>query len=231
MGLENLHIASIVELLVCFFVRRSLTDTPPTRELTRFFMKVINEISSLSGDSISQSIKQRLLDVSASDTLFREKLEGNIYEENWNVTRFVLCGLAEKGMTVESWTNLWRRKNRQFVWSIEHIFPQGRNIPECWVNMIASGNETKAQECQRSHVHRLGNLTISGYNSTLGNKSFEEKRDRRSKNGNSIGYRNGLVLNEDLANANSWSVDHIEKRTDKLVQQVLDIYSLDRRPL
>lgn len=224
--LTNAHLTFIVELLVRFFVRRNLTDTPPTRDLTRLFMTVIDKISGLHADAIPQSIEQQLVTVSATDEAFQRKLEGPIYEENAGVTRFILCALAEQSMTKESWVDLWRFENKQFVWTIEHIFPQGENIPECWVTMIADGDEIKAKEIQQTHVHKLGNLTISGFNSALGNKSFEDKRDRVDRQGRAVGYKNGLKLNEDLVTAAGWSVDQIDSRTDKLVQQVTQLFKL-----
>ena len=224
--LTNAHLSSIVELLVRFFVRRNLTDTPPTRDLTRLFMTVIDKISGLRADAIPQSIEQQLVAVSATDEAFQRKLEGPIYEENSGVTRFILCALAEQAMTKESWVDLWRFENKQFVWTIEHIFPQGENIPQSWITMIADGDEIKAKEIQQTHVHKLGNLTISGFNSALGNKSFEDKRDRVDRQGRAVGYKNGLKLNEDLAASAGWSVVQIDSRTDKLVQQVTQLFKL-----
>ena len=224
--LTNANLISIVELLVRFFVRRNLTDTPPTRDLTRLFMTVIDKISGLRADAIPQSIEQQLVAVSATDEAFQHKLDGPIYEENSGVTRFILCALAEQAMTKESWVDLWRFENKQFVWTIEHIFPQGENIPQSWITMIADGDEIKAKEIQQTHVHKLGNLTISGFNSALGNKSFEDKRDRVDRQGRAVGYKNGLKLNEDLAAAAGWSVDQIDSRTDKLVKQVTQLFKL-----
>ena len=224
--LTNAHLTSIVELLVRFFVRRNLTDTPPTRDLTRLFMTVIDKIRGLHADAIPQSIEQQLVAISATDETFQRKLEGPIYEENSGVTRFILCALAEHAMTKESWVDLWRFENKQFVWTIEHIFPQGENIPQSWITMIADGNEKKAKEIQQTHVHKLGNLTISGFNSALGNKSFEDKRDRMDRQGRAVGYKNGIKLNEDLAAAEVWSVEQIDLRTGKLVQQVTQLFNL-----
>jgi hypothetical protein len=224
--LANAHLNSIVELLVRFFVRRNLTDTPPTRDLTRLFMTVIDKISGLRADAIPQSIEQQLVAVSATDEIFQRKLEGPIYEENSGVTRFILCALAEQSMTKESWVDLWRFENKQFVWTIEHIFPQGENIPQSWITMIADGDEVKAKEIQQTHVHKLGNLTISGFNSALGNKSFEDKRDRVDRLGRAVGYKNGLKLNKDLAAATGWSVGQITARTKKFVQQTTQLFKL-----
>ena len=224
--LNNDHLSAIASLLVRFFVRRNLTDTPPTRDLTRLFMTTIDKLNGLTGAAIPQAIQDQLVEISASDESFQRKLEGPIYEENSGVTRFILCALAEQTMTKETWVDLWRFENKQFVWTIEHIFPQGENIPQSWVAMIADGDKQVAKEVQQTHVHKLGNLTISGFNSALGNKSFEEKRDRTDRQGRAVGYKNGLKLNEDLAAAQSWSVAQIDARTTKLVEQVMALFKL-----
>ncbi len=220
------HLVGIARLLVCFFVRRNLTDTPPTRDLTRLFMDVIDKVATLSGDSVVKAIREELLRVSATDEIFRSKLQGAIYEENAGVTRFVLCALAEKSMTKETWVDLWKYEGKLFVWTIEHIFPQGENIPESWVDMIAGGDAKRAKAIQETHVHKLGNLTISGFNSALGNKSFKDKRDRKDAQGRSVGYKNGLKLNADLADADSWSVEKIDARSDLLVEQVMSMFAM-----
>ena len=126
--------------------------------------------------------------------------------------------------------DLWRRENKLYAWTIEHIFPQGETIPDAWVQMMAAGDPQLAREMQQEHVHRLGNLTISAYNSALGNKSFADKRDRTDREGRPVGYRNGLSLNADLANADGWSVAQIEQRTATLVAQALDLFCLDGGP-
>ncbi len=223
------HLLEIIQSLVRFFVRRNLTDTPPTRDLTRLFMtiiEIIDGLEELTGDNIVDCVRKELMKVSASDQVFREKLEGPIYDENAGVTRFILCTLAEQGMTRETKVDLWEVKKNQFVWTIEHIFPQGERIPPAWVDMIANGDEMKAKDHQQIHVHKLGNLTISGFNSALGNKSFEEKRDRKDKQGRHVGYNNGLKLNEDLVNCSEWTIQQIDIRTKKLVDQAMDLFKL-----
>ena len=92
--------------------------------------------------------------------------------------------------------------------------------------MIADGNAVLAEEYRQSYVHCLGNLTISGYNSALGNKSFEEKKNRVDSQDRKVGYNNGLYLNESLITEDSWSVEKIEARTGKLVAEVMKKYPL-----
>jgi len=222
-------IANIVQLMITFFVRRNLTDTPPTRDLTRMFMSIIDEIeqNNITGQQILTVVKDRLTSSLASDVVFEEKLRGAIYLDNYDVARFILCKIAESGMTRETTVDLWERNNNGvYVWTIEHIFPEGENIPKAWVDMIADGNPQKIKEAQLQYVHTFGNLTITGYNSTLSNKPFLEKRDRRDSNGRFIGYKNGLNLNSDIAFENDWTVNKIENRTNALVGKIMQMFKL-----
>lgn len=70
-------------------------------------------------------------------------------------------------------------------------------------------------------------LTVTAYNSTLGKKSFVDKRDRTDSKGRFIGYRNGLRLNETLAAKDEWIVTDIETRTVELADQVVARFPLD----
>lgn len=235
---ERLNISTkmmnqIINLLVRFFVRRNATDYPATYALDRIFMALNNDIedNNWTEQQIYDHIYEVLLANSATDERFRQQLSGDIYEEKVGVARFVLCKLCEKAMTTETWTDLWAKTDgpakKTFKWTIEHIFPEGENIPQCWVDMIANGNRELANEYREHYVHKLGNLTITGYNSSLGNKSFEEKRDRKSKdNQRYIGYRNGLELNTEIAQKESWTIQDIKQRTEILVNQLLEVYKL-----
>ena len=224
--LQEVHLEQTVEFLISYFVRRNATDLPPTRDLTRIFMDVVESMMMLEGDEVVRHIQTRLKTESASDEQFEKSLKGPIYEDNKAVCRFVLCALEESRMTRETQVNLWALKGKQYVWTIEHIFPQGDNIPTSWVKMIANGDAELAEEYRQSYVHCLGNLTISGYNSTLGNKSFEDKKNRMDSQGRKVGYNNGLYLNESLITQDSWSVQQIEVRTKRLVAEVMEKYPL-----
>lgn len=71
----------------------------------------------------------------------------------------------EKRQTKEINPNFWQKDHsNKLIWSIEHIFPEGKNIPENWLNMIADGDKEKAEALQEKYVHKLGNLTLTIYN-------------------------------------------------------------------
>jgi hypothetical protein len=228
--LDEEQINKLICSLAKYFVRRNITDYPNTRDLTRMFMDIICKIEDVGvkGKDAIKLIIEMLSAPSncASDEQFKRSLEGDIYKENVGATRYILCKLAEISMTQEKWTDLWQRTDKKvFVWTIEHIFPEGENIPQCWVDMIANGDKELAKKYLEEYTHKLGNLTITGYNSTLGNKSFLEKRDRRSKDGmRLIGYKNGLEINAEIASKDAWTIDDIKERTIRMVTELMKIY-------
>src|SRR5699024_4500231 len=125
-------------------------------------------------DSVIETLRQRLKSISSSDELFLEKLNGSVYEDSYDMTRFILSSLAESTMTDETRVNLWESKEKRSLWSVEHIFPQGAKIPPSWVEAMGGDVET-ARAVQSELVHSLGNLSITRFNSTLSNKAFAEK--------------------------------------------------------
>ncbi len=224
--LKQEHLEQVVNFLIAFFVRRNTTDLPPTRDLTRIFMDVTEAIMVLSGDAVVSHIKQCLTSETANDVQFEQSLKGPVYEDNKAVCRFVLCTLEENRMTRETQVDLWALKGKQYLWTIEHIFPQGENIPASWVQMIADGDTALAEQYRQTYAHCLGNLTISGYNSALGNKSFADKQSRADSQGRQVGYNNGLYLNQSLADENSWTIEKLKTRTERLVREVMETYPL-----
>lgn len=218
-----------MNLLVKYFVRRNVTDTPPTRDLDNIFIEIVKQLHSNKAYDLS-IIKKYLLDTTriATDLTFQEKLEGSIYDDNTSATRFILCKLEEENnKTKETYIDLWARDEKgKFIWTIEHIFPQGDNIPQVWIEMMADGDLKFAESIKNEYVHQLGNLTISGYNQKLGNMSFEKKRDRTDDKGSYVGYKNGLYLNEKLKDEDSWSVKKIKSRGENLILQIMEYYKI-----
>lgn len=74
------------------------------------------------------------------------------------------------------------------------------------------------------YVHKLGNLTLTEYNSELSNKSFLEKRDLRDEKKVYIGYNDFLShnggLNSYVAQQDNWTPKQIDERTDLLVKEI-----------
>jgi predicted transport protein len=74
-------------------------------------------------------------------------------------------------------------------------------------------------QIQQKYLHTIGNLTITGYNSELGDLSFLEKRDRDG------GFASSpLSLNHELAKLDRWTKDEIEKRAHELTDLSVHIW-------
>lgn len=213
-------------LLCKYFIRRNVTDKPPTRDLTNHFMEIIEELSKCESYSY-EVIKGIILEKGkpSTDELFEEKLNGNLYEENVGATRYILSSIElANSETKERFSNFYARDKKRFVWTVEHIFPQGENIPTHWVDMVGNGNKELSEQIRKDWVHKLGNLTLTGYNSHLSNMALDKKQNKKNKDGQYIGFKNGLWLNNPIKDIVSWGKDQIEERTNNLVKITLEIF-------
>jgi hypothetical protein len=98
--------------------------------------------------------------------------------------------------------------------TIEHIMPQ--KLTPVWRELLGSDYET----IHKKYLHTLGNITLTGYNSKLSNKSFCDKRDMKK------GFRESrLFLNKSLHNLESWNEKDIINRANYLKDRALKIWS------
>lgn len=56
--------------------------------------------------------------------------------------------------------------------------------------------------------------------------SFEKKKNRVNKDGNYIGYRSGLKLNDDVVSKDAWHIEDIKERTNRLVDFFMKEFEL-----
>ena len=52
------------------------------------------------------------------------------------------------------------------------------------------------------------------------------KYQREYANGQYIGYRNGLNLNDDVCDKDEWTVEMIKQRTDRMVKEIMAMFAL-----
>lgn len=93
------------------------------------------------------------------------------------------------------------------VYTIEHIMPQ--HLTPAWKESLGAG----AAEIHATWLHRLANLTLTGYNPNLSNKTFAEKRDSEES-----GYKaSGLKMNQKISGKESWGLPELEERNDEML--------------
>ena len=99
--------------------------------------------------------------------------------------------------------------------SIEHIMPQDISNEKAWHDMLGEN----WAECHATHLHRLGNLTLTAYNSAYSNRPFEDKKSIEG------GFKQSAVrLNEDVREQPMWTAAEMEVRGDRLAARALDIW-------
>ncbi|WP_245675530.1 GmrSD restriction endonuclease domain-containing protein [Micromonospora halophytica] len=100
--------------------------------------------------------------------------------------------------------------------TIEHVLPQTPTAE--WRQMLAAdlGQDENFDEAYEALVHTLGNLTLTGYNSELGNKSFPAKRVELAKS--------GIRLSQEIAAQDRWGRTEIHARADKLAELIISIW-------
>ena len=101
------------------------------------------------------------------------------------------------------------------VYTIEHIMPQ--HLTPAWKESLGAG----AAEIHATWLHRLANLTLTGYNPNLSNKTFAEKRD--SEEG---GYKaSGLKMNQKISGKESWGLPELEERNGEMIALARKIWA------
>lgn len=100
-------------------------------------------------------------------------------------------------------------------YSIEHVMPQNEKLPAAWQRMLGDG----WRDVQRQWLHRLGNLTLTGYNSTYSDRPFEEKKTI------SGGFEESSVrLNKFIREQSRWTPAEMEARGKSLASSAMKIW-------
>lgn len=101
------------------------------------------------------------------------------------------------------------------VYTIEHIMPQ--HLTPAWNESLGAN----AAEIHATWLHRLANLTLTGYNPNLSNNTFVEKRD--AKEG---GYKaSGLKMNQKIATKETWGLTELEERSKEMLELAMEIWA------
>jgi uncharacterized protein with ParB-like and HNH nuclease domain/predicted transport protein len=109
------------------------------------------------------------------------------------------------------------RKERVPVdeYTIEHIMPQNENLSAQWKTELGSDWE----RIQKTYLHTLGNLTLTGYNSEYSDRPFIEKRNMKG------GFSESpLKLNKTIANKENWAEQDIIDRAETLSIQAISVW-------
>ena len=147
-------------------------------------------------------------DVIPSDLDFCSALkEKNLYRKN-ALCKYLLATIENQGKERVIIDNL----------TIEHIMPQNKNLSTAWQKMLGDDWEITHEK----YLHTLGNLTLTGYNSELGDKPFSEKKELLADTITHV-----VVLYEDVKDKTEWNAKTIEDRAKRLANLIMEQFPID----
>lgn len=202
-------IEKILQFILAYLLRRMVCGVP-SNTLRGLFTYLYNRIFKVASNKQKyyETLNKFLFTVSSKDVIpsaaeFERALQkANIYGNN-ALCRFLLLDIENgDGKEILQAENL----------TIEHIMPQ---------TLSADWSHIRPEE-HEEYLHTLGNLSVTGYNSELSNKSFAEKQDIIRENSKAV------ILNSDVLDKESWNVADIQARAKRLAGIVLTRYKIDR---
>lgn len=202
-----------------YLFHRNICDVP-TNALNKIFLNLNKEIIRYDGttDNYVQKFIYTLLSKKDSgrfpdDKEFSAELSVKpVYQMRGKYKAYLFERFENYG-TVETKDVYTHLDNNTY--SIEHIMPQ--HLTPAW---IASLGEN-ALEIHSVWLHRLANLTLTGYNPYLSNKTFDEKLN--AENG---GYKNsGLKMNQKISSKKSWGLEELEERNAEMIALAKKIWA------
>lgn len=198
----------ILQVVISYLWRRAICEIP-TNSLSKTFATLYQAVDK--EDYVNSIIKAFVFKSSykrfPSDYEVREKLQiKDIY--HFRLRKYLL----------EALENYYHKEPIDLNtanYTIEHIMPQNIEHNLSWQQMLGED----WQEVHSLYLHTLGNLTITGYNAEMSNKSFGEK-----VNGESGFKHSHLKLNESIVQCDVWNKKAIQRRTNILTDIILKIW-------
>ena len=202
-------VEQILQFILAYLLRRMVCGVP-SNTLRGLFTYLYNRIFKVASNKQKyyETLNKFLFTVSSKDVIpsaaeFERALQkANIYGNN-ALCRFLLLDIENgDGKEILQAENL----------TIEHIMPQ---------TLSADWSHIRPEE-HEEYLHTLGNLSVTGYNSELSNKSFAEKQDIIRENSKAV------ILNSDVLDKESWNIATIQARAKRLAGIVMTRYKIDR---
>ena len=204
----------VLKLIQSFIWRRFITGLP-THALNKIFMTLYSDVVKT---NYIKSIEKSLVKKKSY-----QRFPNNIEIENVLFEKDVYS--IQSKNSIYFLELLENHNNKEFVSidnpniTIEHIFPQ--NPDKSWYNSL---NEEEIKLFKEKYLNTISNLTLSGNNGSLSNKSFEEKK-LMNRDGKEQGYvYSRLWLNTYLKQIDNWDINKLQERYKILLERFLEIW-------
>lgn len=208
-------IIEIIKIIESYFVRRSICRLNTVGPSKLFLMnKKIDTILNNTPNASYVDIFKFLM-YSASSTLrfpddgeLLTVLQGNdIYTNDKKTCKYIL-------VKIEQFYN--PKENVDPIrLTLEHIMPQ--HLTGEWRNDLGENWEN----IHKTYLNRIGNLTLTGYNSEYSNRSFRTKKHMKN------GFNDSsLYLNHYMRDVDKWTDSEMRERGDILSRDISKIWPL-----
>lgn len=205
----------ILELIQSFAWRRFIISLP-SNALNKIFMTLysdirkINYVESLELALLKKRGSQRFpSDLEITNTL-KEKDVYNIKSKNRNYFLERLENYNNK-----EFVNINDNSNI----TIEHIFP--KKPEDDWKDEIS---ENDFELFQNTYLNTIANLTLSGNNGALSNKTFSKKKNMNNDNGEQGYIYSRLWLNRFLSNTDEWNITKFNSRFELILKRFKQVW-------
>ncbi|MBK6573953.1 MAG: DUF262 domain-containing protein [Saprospiraceae bacterium] len=212
--IDKTTLVNILRLIQSYTWRRFIQDLP-TSTINKIFLNLYSDINtnnyyeSLEKALVKKKNRQRFptngeIEVTlALKDVYNTKSKNTVYLlellENFNNREYV--SIENPDIT------------------IEHIYPQ--NPDAKWYDML---EENSIKEIEDKYLHTISNLTLSGNNGSLGNKTFADKKFLNKDNRQQGYIYSRLWLNQYLKEIDEWNLDTLQKRYKILYDRFIQIW-------
>ncbi|QQX46676.1 DUF262 domain-containing protein [Helicobacter pylori] len=196
---ENFH--EILQILTSYFVRRSVCgDSSPT--LTRVLYSLYRQLENVSADALKRYLGKSVGQMAFpnDDKIKVAFLVRDAYAAN-QVCKFIL-------LEIEKLSNAEPPKEENL--EVEHFYP--KTPTQEWRDRVGD-----YFTFEQDYLNNFGNLTLSGQNQRLGNKSYEAKIALMEE-------YSSLHLNDYfINNTHSWGIEEVKARSGYLADQFCQV--------
>lgn len=205
----------VLRFLLNYSIRRIVCEIP-SNSLRGLYKTLYNRVFIRSENKMNyyDAVVSFFQQLTSKDALVTEEVFANDLKFNNLYRKNALCKLLLTSIENQGKEHLYTGNL-----TIEHIMPQNQNMSTVWQRMLGED----WQMVKDKYLHTIGNLTLTGYNSELGDKPFAEKKEKLAEVHTKI-----VNLYEDVKNCEVWNSETIERRADRLIAEIQKLFSIEQ---
>ncbi len=199
--LDYENFCEILQILISYFVRRSVCGDP-TAVLNKVLYSLYKQLENVSADAFKRYLGKSVGQMAFpnDDKIKAAFLVRNAYAAN-QVCKFIL-------LEIEKLSNAEPPKEENL--EVEHFYP--KTPTQEWRDRVGD-----YFTFEQDYLNNFGNLTLSGQNQKLGNKSYEAKIALMEE-------YSSLHLNDYfINNTHSWGIEEVKARSEYLADQFCQV--------